>query len=76
MIPKKSLGYSNNNVSRNSSDLSQPPPSSRDSGSHKTWTLPRGGSLRRKESGESGNHGGTWSRLTRWKHRNSSVDKN
>ncbi|VDK20324.1 unnamed protein product, partial [Taenia asiatica] len=44
--------------------------------SHKTWSLPRGGSLRHRESGESGNHGGTWSRLTRWKHRNSSVDKN
>ncbi|VDM16022.1 unnamed protein product [Hydatigera taeniaeformis] len=76
------LDHSTSNVSRNSSNTSHSPSSSRDnaavliSGSHRTWTLPRGGSLRHRESGEGGNHGSTWTRLTRWKHRNSSVDKN
>ncbi|KAL5107304.1 Spectrin beta chain [Taenia crassiceps] len=71
-----SLGYQYSTLSRNSSNLSQSPAPSRDNGSHKTWSLPRGGSLRHRESSESGSHGGTWTRLTRWKHRNSSIDKN
>ncbi|KAL5964605.1 Spectrin alpha chain [Taenia solium] len=71
-----SSGHIYSTLPRNSSSLSQSPAPSRDNGSHKAWSLQRGGSLRHRESGESGNHGGTWTRLTRWKHRNSSVDKN
>nr|CUU98016.1 hypothetical transcript [Hymenolepis microstoma] len=51
---------------RGYSGLSRSSGSWRDRGSHGTWTLPRSGSLKRRDSDESSRHG-TWGRLTRRK---------
>ncbi|VDL15838.1 unnamed protein product [Hymenolepis diminuta] len=51
---------------RDYSSLSRSSGSWRSSGSRGTWTLPRSGSLKRRDSEESSKHG-TWGRLTRRK---------
>ncbi|KAM7541962.1 hypothetical protein Aperf_G00000017227 [Anoplocephala perfoliata] len=65
--PSSTLVRGYNSLSRSSS-------SQRDSGSHGTWSLPRSGSLNRRESRESGRHSGGWGILSR-RHRDSTEGK-